>query len=152
MCFCLLSFGCASLTLLSTSMVRHFFVSPVISLSHVHSWDRCLCATRAVCGSLVQPFLMTGEIIPTKPTFAHINTSSLAHGNAQNGIHIHTHFCHTDLKLSGLRNKVLQAPTVENMWKLDRNCSFSIFCFRCCRLKSFIMLWLRSGTLSALLL
>lgn len=30
-------------------------------LSQVHQCDQCLWATRSVCGSLVQPFLMTGN-------------------------------------------------------------------------------------------
>lgn len=43
------------------SLVRPRRHSNLLSL--VHRCDQCLCATRPVCGGLVQPFLMTGEII-----------------------------------------------------------------------------------------
>lgn len=67
-------------------------------LSLVHRCDQCLCATRLVCGGLVQPFLMTGEIILIielcKPLLALFFSCTHAHTHKEHkSMHTHTHAC-----------------------------------------------------------
>lgn len=124
-------------TRLSLSRPRHR--SNLLSL--VHRCDQCLCATRPVCGGLVQPFLMTREIILIitlcKPVLSFSCTHTHTH-TEHKSMHIHArahtfaHFLPWSASLTSAgERKSLLPPERGNMWKVSgwNRLVSSRFCF-----------------------